>query len=126
MLGYVVVFVGAGTGGMLRHFMNIWIARFAGTHFPYHTLAINITGSMVMGMVTAWFAMKGGATGHLRLFLATGVLGGYTTFSAFSLDAILLCERHEHQLAALYVGGSVVGSLLGLVAGLWIVRTALA
>jgi CrcB protein len=56
----------------------------------------------------------------------TGVLGGYTTFSAFSLDAILLWERHEHQLAALYVGGSVVGSLLGLAAGLWIVRTALA
>ena len=126
MLAYVVVFLGAGAGGALRHFMNIWIARVAGTHFPYHTLAINITGSMVMGMVTAWFAMKGGATGHLRLFLATGVLGGYTTFSAFSLDAILLWERHEHQLAALYVGGSVVGSLLGLMAGLWIVRTALA
>ncbi len=126
MLGYVVVFVGAGAGGMLRHFMNIWIARFAGTHFPYHTLAINITGSMVMGMVTAWFAMKGGAMGHLRLFLTTGILGGYTTFSAFSLDAVLLWERHEHQLAALYVGGSVVGSLLGLAAGLWIVRTALA
>ncbi len=126
MLGYVVVFVGAGTGGMLRHFMNIWIARFAGTHFPYHTLAINITGSMVMGMVTAWFAMKGGMTGHLRLFLATGILGGYTTFSAFSLDAVLLWERHEHLLAALYVGGSVVGSLLGLLVGLWLVRTALA
>jgi CrcB protein len=126
MLGYVVVFVGAGTGGMLRHFMNIWIARFAGTHFPYHTLAINITGSMVMGMVTAWFAMKGGTTGHLRLFLATGVLGGYTTFSAFSLDAVLLWERHEHLLAALYVGGSVAGSLLGLAVGLWIMRTALA
>jgi CrcB protein len=126
MLGYVVVFVGAGTGGMLRHFMNIWIARIAGTHFPYHTLAINITGSMVMGMVAAWFAMKGGATGHLRLFLATGVLGGYTTFSAFSLDAVLLWERHEHLMAALYVGGSVVGSLIGLAAGLWIVRTALA
>ena len=63
---------------------------------------------MVMGLVTAWFAMKGGAAGHLRLFLATGVLGGYTTFSAFSLDAVLLWERHEHLLAALYVGGSVV------------------
>jgi CrcB protein len=110
----------------MRHALNIWIARLAGMHFPYHTLAINITGSMVMGMVTAWFAMKGVATGHLRLFLATGVLGGYTTFSAFSLDAVLLWERHEHQLAALYVGGSVVGSLIGLAAGLWIVRTALA
>ncbi len=63
MLGYVVVFVGAGVGGTMRHAMNIWIARVAGTHFPYHTLAINITGSMVMGMVTAWFAMKGGASG---------------------------------------------------------------
>lgn len=126
MLGYVVVFVGAGVGGTLRHGMNIWISRLAGAHFPFHTLAINVTGSIVMGMVTAWFAMKGGTTGHLRLFLATGVLGGYTTFSAFSLDAVLLWERHEHLLAALYVGGSVVGSLAGLALGLWIVRAALA
>jgi CrcB protein len=126
MLGYVVVFVGAGVGGVMRHAMNIWVARLAGTHFPMHTLVINISGSMVMGMVTAWFALKGGMTGHLRLFLATGILGGYTTFSAFSLDAVLLWERHEPGLAALYVGGSVVGSLLGLVIGLWLVRTALA
>jgi len=126
MIGYLVVFVGAGVGGMLRHFLNIWIARLAGTHFPMHTFVINITGSIVMGIITALFALKGGATGHLRLFLATGILGGYTTFSAFSLDAILLWERHDYLLAAYYVGGSVVLSLLGLVAGLWIVRTALA
>jgi fluoride exporter len=126
MLGYVVVFLGAGIGGTVRHAMNIWVARLAGTHFPMHTLVINITGSLVMGMVTAWFALKGGATGHLRLFLATGILGGYTTFSAFSLDAVLLWERHDYLLAALYVGGSVVGSLIGLVVGLWLVRTALA
>jgi CrcB protein len=126
MIGYVVVFVGAGVGGMLRHFLNIWIARLAGTHFPMHTFVINITGSIVMGIITALFALKGGATGHLRLFLATGILGGYTTFSTFSLDAVLLWQRHEHLLAAYYVGGSVVLSLLGLVAGLWIMRTALA
>ena len=126
MMGYLVVFVGAGVGGMLRHSMNIWVARFAGTHFPMHTFLINVTGSAVMGMVAAWFALKGGATGHLRLFLATGILGGYTTFSAFSLDAVLLWERHDYLLAAYYVGGSVVLSLLGLVAGLWIVRTVLA
>lgn len=126
MMGYVVVFLGAGVGGMMRHAMNIWIARLAGTHFPMHTLVINVTGSLVMGMVTAWFAMKGGSTGHLRLFLATGILGGYTTFSAFSLDAVLLWERHDYLLATYYVGGSVVGSLIGLVAGLWIMRTALA
>jgi CrcB protein len=126
MMSYVVVFVGAGLGGTVRHFMNIWVARFAGTHFPMHTLVINVTGSLVMGMVAGWFALKGGATGHLRLFLATGVLGGYTTFSAFSLDAVLMWERHDYLLAAYYVGGSVVLSLLGLVAGLWIMRTALA
>jgi CrcB protein len=125
-MGYLVVFVGAGVGGMLRHFLNIWIARLAGTHFPMHTFVINITGSIVMGIITALFALKGGATGHLRLFLATGILGGYTTFSTFSLDAVLLWERHDYLSAAYYVGGSVVLSLLGLVAGLWIVRTALA
>ena len=62
----------------------------------------------------------------MRLFLTTGILGGYTTFSAFSLDAVLLWERHEHLLAALYVGGSVAGAIAGLVFGLWIVKTMLA
>ena len=80
-----------------------------GTNFPYHTFIINIVGSLVMGLVAGWFVERGGADGHLRLFLATGILGGFTTFSAFSLDAVLLWERHEHLLAALYVGGSVVG-----------------
>jgi CrcB protein len=126
MMSYLVVFVGAGLGGVLRHILNIWIARLAGTHFPMHTFVINITGSIVMGIITALFALKGGATGHLRLFLATGILGGYTTFSTFSLDAVLLWQRHDHLLAACYIGGSVVLSLLGLMAGLWIVRTALA
>jgi CrcB protein len=127
MIGYVVVFVGAGVGGMIRHFMNIWVARFAGTHFPWHTFVINITGSLAMGLVTGWFVMKGaGGAGHSRLFIATGILGGYTTFSAYSLDAVLLWERHEHLLSALYVGGSVVLSLIGLAVGLWAMRTALA
>jgi len=126
MMSYLVVFVGAGVGGAIRHGMNIWVARLLGTHFPWHTFAINVTGSLVMGLVAGWFAMKGGMAGHSRLFLATGVLGGYTTFSAYSLDAVLLWERHEHLLAALYVGGSVVLSIVGLVVGLWAMRTALA
>jgi CrcB protein len=126
MMGYVVVFIGAGVGGAIRHAMNIWVARLMGTHFPWHTFVINITGSLVMGLVAGWFAEKGGAAGHLRLFLATGILGGYTTFSAYSLDAVLLWERHEHMLASLYVGGSVVLAIAGLVVGLWIMRTALA
>ena len=126
MMGYLVVFVGAGVGGAIRHGMNIWVARHMGTHFPWHTFLINISGSLVMGLVAGWFIHRSDPTGHIRLFLTTGILGGYTTFSAFSLDAVLLWERHDYLLATLYVGGSVVGSLLGLVAGLWIVRTALA
>lgn len=126
MMGYAVVFVGAGVGGAIRHFMNIHVARLMGTHFPWYTFVINISGSLVMGLVAGWFIMKGAGAGHLRLFLATGILGGYTTFSAFSLDAMLLWERGEHLLAAYYVGGSVALSIAGLAIGLWIMRTALA
>ncbi len=125
MLGYVVVFVGAGIGGAIRHAMNIWVARLMGTHFPWHTFLINISGSLVMGLVAGYFALRGHAAGHLRLFLATGILGGFTTFSAYSLDAVLLWQRHEQLLSALYVGGSVVGAMGGLVLGLWIMRTVL-
>ena len=125
MMSYLVVFIGAGVGGSIRHGMNIWVARFLGTHFPYHTFIINIVGSLVMGLVAGWFVERGGADGHLWLFLTTGILGGFTTSSAFSLVALLVWERHEHVLAALYVGGSVVLAIAGLVLGLWIMRTAL-
>ncbi len=125
MMGYLVVFVGAGIGGAARHGMNIWVARLMGTHFPWHTLVVNILGSLAMGLVAGFFMERSDTTGHLRLFLATGVLGGFTTFSAFSLDAILLWERHEYLLASLYVGGSAAGALIGLVLGLWSMRVAL-
>ncbi len=126
MMGYLVVFVGAGVGGAIRHGMNIWVARHMGTHFPWHTFLINISGSLVMGLVAGWFVHRSDPTDHIRLFLTTGILGGYTTFSAYSLDAVLLWERQEPLLAALYVGGSVAGAIAGLVFGLWIVRTMMA
>ena len=126
MMSYLVVFFGAGIGGAMRHGMNIWVARLMGTHFPWHTLVINILGSILMGAIIGWFAERVGAAGHLRLFLATGIMGGFTTFSAFSLDAVLLWERNEHLLAALYVGGSVAGAIAGLALALWIMGKALA
>jgi fluoride exporter len=96
--------------------------RYLGTHFPYHTFIINITGSTVMGLIAGYLAYKGEAAQSWRLFLMTGILGGYTTFSAFSLDAGLLYERGELALAALYVLGSVVLSIIGLFAGLALIR----
>ena len=83
MMGYLVVFVGAGIGGAIRHGMNIWVAHFLGTHFPWHTFLVNILGSLVMGLVAGWFIEREDPGGHMRLFLTTGILGGFTTFSSF-------------------------------------------
>jgi CrcB protein len=121
-MGYVIVFLGGGLGAMLRHGVNLATARLLGSAFPWHTFFINITGSLVMGLIAGWFALKAGASQDWRLFLTTGILGGYTTFSAFSLDAALLYERGELGQAAFYVVGSVVLSIAGLFAGLWLVR----
>ena len=121
-MGYLIVFLGGGFGAALRHGMNIGVARLLGTAFPYGTLIINVTGSLVMGLIAGYFALKGDASQHWRLFLTTGILGGYTTFSAFSLDAVLLWERGAHVSAALYVAGSVALAILGLVLGLAAVR----
>jgi len=120
---YLIVFLGGGLGAALRHGINIGVARWLGTAFPYGTFFINVTGSLVMGLVAAYFAFKGGLSQHWRLFLTTGILGGYTTFSAFSLDTALLYERGELGLAAVYVLASVLLSIAGLFAGFWIVRT---
>ena len=97
-------------------------ARWLGTSFPYHTLTVNVTGSFVMGLVAGYFAFKGDAPQHWRLFLTTGILGGYTTFSAFSLDTASLYERGEVGLAAVYVLSSVVVSIAGLFLGLYLMR----
>ena len=101
--GYFLVFFGGGLGAMLRHFMNLACARGFGTAFPWGTFIINITGSTVMGLIAGYLAFMGEASQQWRLFITTGILGGYTTFSAFSLDAVLLYERGELDLAALYV-----------------------
>jgi fluoride exporter len=122
-MGYAIVFLGGGLGAALRHGINLGVARWLGTGFPFSTLIINVTGSLVMGLVAGYFAFKGDASHHWRLFFTTGILGGYTTFSAFSLDAALLYERGEISMAAIYVLGSVVLSIAGLFAGLAIMRS---
>jgi CrcB protein len=122
LLNYLLVFVGGGIGSMLRHTVNVVCARCAGPGFPWGTLTVNITGSIVMGLFAGYFAFKGDATQSWRLFLMTGILGGYTTFSAFSLDAMLLIERGQAALAVAYVLASVIVAIGGLFGGLLLMR----
>jgi fluoride exporter len=121
-MNFLIVFLGGGIGSMLRHGVNVLSARWLGTGFPYGTLTVNITGSIVMGLLAGYFAFKGEAAQSWRLFLMTGILGGYTTFSAFSLDAILLYERGQIGQALAYVGASGAVSIFGLFAGLMLIR----
>jgi CrcB protein len=109
-------------GGVLRHLFIGWISRAVGTEFPLGILLINVIGSSAMGLVAGWFAFKGHASQEVRLFLTTGILGGFTTFSAFSLDAALLYERGQSWLAVTYVLASVVLSVSGLFVGMWTIR----
>jgi len=121
-MNYLLVFFGGGLGASLRHAVNMACAKGFGTAFPYGTFIINISGSIVMGLIAGYLAFKGEASQPWRLFVMTGILGGYTTFSAFSLDTALLYERGQLALTAFYVLGSVGLSIAGLFAGLALVR----
>lgn len=122
MLSYLIVFLGAGIGGSLRHGTSLATAKWFGVDFPYGTLTVNVVGSLVMGLLAGYFAFKGIASQPWRLFLATGILGGFTTFSSFSLDMVALWERNEIVLLAVYAIVSLVASVVGLVFGLHAVR----
>ena len=122
MNSFLVVFLGAGIGGALRHGVNLAGLRLLGPGFPYGTITVNIVGSLIMGLLAGWFAHKADPGLMWRLFLTTGILGGFTTFSAFSLDAALLIERGQVGLAALYALASPVLAIASLFAGLWLMR----
>ena len=121
MRDILVVAAGGGIGAALRHLAGLVALRTLGPSFPYGTMIVNVVGSLLMGLVIEWFVRRGGGT-QLRLLLATGLLGGFTTFSSFSLDAVALWQRGEGVLATGYVVGSVALGLAGLVAGLAIGR----
>ena len=120
-LTLIQVGLGGATGACLRFLVNISAGRLVG---PWATMGINIAGSAAMGVLVVILAMKGGQ--RFAPFLLTGVLGGFTTFSAFSLDALTLWERGETTLAATYVILSVVLSLLAVLAGAALAREFLA
>lgn len=120
--GYLVVFLGAGIGGALRHGVNTLAARLLGITFPYGTLTVNVAGSLVMGLLIGLFALRADPGQAWRLFLTTGILGGFTTFSTFSLDVAVLHERGETGTAAFYAVLSLVLSVAALFVGLTVVR----
>jgi CrcB protein len=119
---YLIVFIGAGLGGAMRHGVNVGATRLFGYGFPFGTFIVNVVGSFVMGLLAGYFIYRPGIPQHLRLFLTTGILGGFTTFSSFSLDAALLVERHAYALAAGYIVGSIAAGLSALFFGLAVFR----
>ncbi len=119
----LLVAAGGGIGAAIRHLVNVASARLMGTALPWGTLAINIAGCFAMGVFIELLARRFNASNELRLFVATGVLGGFTTFSAFSLDFAVLWERGATLAAAGYVFASVLGSLAAVFLGLWLARS---
>jgi len=121
LFGYITVFFGAGIGGLLRLAANR-VGILLSLSIPWSTLFVNVSGSLAIGLVAGWFALRSQAGQTLRLFLTTGVLGGYTTFSAFALDTALLWERGQVWGSAFYVASSVLLSIAGVFLGLAIIR----
>ncbi|MCD2174252.1 fluoride efflux transporter CrcB [Rhizobium sp. C4] len=125
-MNYLIVFIGAGIGGMLRQGVNVAALKWLGPSFPWGTLCVNILGSLIMGLIAEYWALKSGLPQSARLFLTTGILGGFTTFSTFSLDTSVIFERGETWLAVGYAIASVVLSVGALFVGLAIVRNLVA
>ena len=122
MNALVLVFIGGGLGAVSRHLSGMAVMRASDPGFPWGTMLVNIAGSLAMGLLIAWLARRSSGDADLRLLLATGFLGGFTTFSAFSLDAVTLYERGALTAAAAYVIASVTVSILALFGGLWLAR----
>jgi CrcB protein len=122
LLHYLIVGLGGALGAMARHGVGSLVLRTAGDGFPWGTLLINVLGSFLIGVFVGILALVGQWSQEIRLFAVVGVLGGFTTFSAFSLESVLLFEKGQIGAALLYVTGSVLGSVLATLLGLYLVR----
>lgn len=125
MTHLLLVALGGAIGASLRHLANLTALRLFGPAFPWGTVFVNVAGSLAMGLFIGWLAKRaGGSSNDIRLFVATGILGGFTTFSAFSLDFATLWRDGAVAAAAMYAVSSVVLSLAAIFAGLWLIRMA--
>jgi CrcB protein len=126
MIPVLLVMTGGAIGSLGRYELGRLCAHFFGVGWPWGTLAANLFGGLVMGLLAGWLAMRGQAGEPIRLFLAVGVTGGFTTFSAFSLETMLMIQRGDLASALTYIAVSVVGALSALALGLFIMRGATA
>ena len=122
----LAIAIGGGLGAVGRHYLNGWVARLLGGGFPWGILLINVLGSLVMGVLVEWMALRGSVSAEMRAFLTVGILGGFTTFSSFSLDAWLLVERGDTVAALAYVALSMGLAIAALAGGLHLTRMVLA
>jgi CrcB protein len=122
MIQALLVAFGGAIGSVLRYYVGQWTLRLMGPAFPWGTLTVNVVGCFVIGVFAELIARKFNASTELRLLLITGFLGGFTTFSAFSLDAISLFERGEAVAGGIYIAASVGLSMAAVIAGLAVMR----
>ncbi len=121
----LVLWVAAGgaIGSAARYGVSVWSERALGSEFPWHTFIVNVAGCFAMGVLAALMAARLNVGNEARAFLTTGILGGFTTFSAFSFDFAQLVERKAFGPALAYGAGSVALSLIAVFAGLYLVRS---
>lgn len=119
----LLVASGGALGSMLRYGVGRWAIALIGPGFPFGTFVVNILGGLLMGLLAGWLARSGENGEELRLLLGVGVLGGFTTFSAFSLEVYNMITRAEVVLAAAYAISSMAGSVLAVLAGVWLMRS---
>ena len=122
----LLIAAGGALGAVARYGVGVWAVRlFPATQWPWGTLAVNVLGGLLMGLLAGWLAFRGGLHSEsIRLFAAVGILGGFTTFSAFSLETALMIEKRQFALASGYVAASVVLSIAALFVGLMVARRA--
>ena len=123
-MGYLIVFAGAGVGGAMRHGVNLASERLFGAGLPYGTLIVNVAGSLLMGLLAGYFFGRNPADQAVWAFLGAGLLGGFTTFSAFSFDMFAMIERGQWAPAAFYALVSVIGALALFALGFRLMRMA--
>ncbi len=122
-MNLLFVFICGGLGSVARYAMMKGIGKIMGAGFPWHTLGVNLIGAFLIGMVTAVLAFRSSSAEPARLMLITGFLGGFTTFSAFSLEAALMWQRGDYTALVTYVAASVIGTIIAVLAGGAFIKT---